>query len=203
MPNLFVFVFVFVFVFLTLTNSWRFGRSPIEDSKDTRAQKTFVDRVVESKVKSQVATQLAPSKNFAGIGSTKQRKHSVTSQLRCMRLGTAATAPAPGAAALMNCTNRDHNHAIDRDEMGTAMPIHEGSAARRSFAKPIGWSAMPVGVPRCGDRCGDVANCSQDVVEGEYMWKIEGISWLATALEQTDQDCVSSANFSVGRDIFL
>ena len=68
---------------------------------------------VESKVQSQVATQLAPSKNFAGTGSTKLRKQSVTSQLGRMRLRTAATAPHERLEKVLQSLSAVNDGAID------------------------------------------------------------------------------------------
>ena len=41
-------------------------------------------------------------------------------------------------------------------------------------------------------------NFAEDVVQGEYIWKMEGFSWLESLLQQQDMDCWTSQTFCVG-----
>lgn len=48
-----------------------------------------------------------------------------------------------------------------------------------------------------------VLSCSEGVAKGEYLWKIEGLSWLVNALAQTGEGYASSDAFFVGGEEFM
>ncbi|CAJ1454298.1 unnamed protein product [Effrenium voratum] len=49
---------------------------------------------------------------------------------------------------------------------------------------------------------GQVMNCSEIVARGEYVWKIEGLSWLQNTLKQNGLCYASSEPFTVGGETF-
>lgn len=50
---------------------------------------------------------------------------------------------------------------------------------------------------------GHVMNYSEAVVKGDYVWKIEGLSWLLSTLKQRGDDHSESDEFSVGGEPFV
>jgi len=60
---------------------------------------------------------------------------------------------------------------------------------------PCHVAPRPVTPLRAG---GEAVDCSQQVVKGEYEWRIQGMSWLVSALTQDDRIYICSNDFDVG-----
>lgn len=97
----------------------------------------------------------------------------------------------------INLDKKVERDMIDRDMCGDHLPqggyhipgankICTGDDGAASFAKNEG----------------QVMNCSEIVAKGEYVWRIEGLSWLENTLKQNGLCYASSEPFTVGGETF-
>jgi len=97
----------------------------------------------------------------------------------------------------INLDKKVERDMIDRDMCGDHLPqggyhvpgankICHGDDGAASFAKNEG----------------QVMNCSEIVAKGEYVWRIEGLSWLENTLKQNGLCYASSEPFTVGGETF-
>jgi hypothetical protein len=88
---------------------------------------------------------------------------------------------------------RSYAEDVDNDRDGNHLPE---DAARNPRAKKKKRVMMPA-----VDQ--DIANCRYNVSKGGHEWKIEGISWLQSTLQQNSKGMTTSTAFAVGEAPFV
>lgn len=83
----------------------------------------------------------------------------------------------------------------DADRVGPHIPSAPGDRPARK--EPARYSQTSV------DTGAGVLNCCNTVARSEYVWKIEGLSWLENTLRQLDEECAVSEGFRVGGECFI
>mmetsp|Transcript_44391 Transcript_44391/g.82555 ORF Transcript_44391/g.82555 Transcript_44391/m.82555 type:complete len:519 (+) Transcript_44391:79-1635(+) len=94
----------------------------------------------------------------------------------------------------LNADKRLEREYIDDDDLGEHMPEDDDLFMRRPIAR------CPEGLE--SGRHEEVWNCGARVSAGEYVWKIEGFSWLANYLQQSGMRWAESEEFNVGTHEF-
>eukprot|EP00930_Biecheleria_cincta_P075979 TRINITY_DN63180_c0_g1_i1.p1 TRINITY_DN63180_c0_g1~~TRINITY_DN63180_c0_g1_i1.p1 ORF type:complete len:506 (-),score=97.06 TRINITY_DN63180_c0_g1_i1:121-1638(-) len=92
----------------------------------------------------------------------------------------------------MNQMIRWRTSDVDADAFGPYMP-EESQCLLRS---PVHFSSN---LPKSFE---EVMNCSEAVVKGEFIWRIEGFSWLVNTLKQNYEPHAFSDSFMVGGELF-
>lgn len=95
----------------------------------------------------------------------------------------------------INDMTRRRRTYIDQDLLGPHMPDADEIVGRERRGQPACSSAV-------AKSDSEVMNCSEIVATGEYIWKIEGISWLVNTLQQTEIEYAESCCFDVGGATF-
>lgn len=91
-----------------------------------------------------------------------------------------------------NRWSREQEADIDKDLDGDHMPTDQRKHLVNSNRTQGGTNVA-----------GSIVNCSNAVIKGEYIWKIEGVSWLKNTLNQMDETYAESDRFFIGPHCFF